>query len=156
MSIDGQRLGWTDRGMITILGVERGENLGTLRGDFNDSFTSLSFGLDDRVAAVSLDGSVKVWDGLHALRETMRYATKVDRVLFSADGKRLAVLLASGPDANKPPVLHWYEGTTLREILGMTDLPNQVSAIALDKPGRRMAVATATDVRIFGAKTSSP
>ena len=51
-------------------------------------------------------------------------------------------------------MLHWYDGKTLRPILTMTDLPDPVSALALDKQGRRLAVASATEVKIYGATTN--
>ena len=92
-----------------------------------------------------------------APRWTKHFSTGVERVLFSQDGKRLAVLVQTAKELIKvgDPIkaeLHWYDGATLHEILAVADLPNDVRAIALDNKGQRLAVATATEVRIYGAK----
>jgi serine/threonine protein kinase/WD40 repeat protein len=138
-------------GAVAVYDVASGANLGP-HGFPPPTATSLSFASEERIALGCSDKTVHFWDKTLQERQTspLHYKTNVEQVLFSRDGQRLAVLTKKG-DATKPPVLHWYDGTTLREILAVTDLPNQVNAIALDKQGRRLAVATATDVRIYGA-----
>jgi eukaryotic-like serine/threonine-protein kinase len=145
-SADSQRLAVSTGSLVTVVGVMGGDYQATLRG--NSLVTTLAYAPDDRLATGHDEGTVVIWSGQLA-KQTLHYSgTRIERVLFAADGKRLAVL-ARGLAGNKAPVLHWLEGTTYRELLTVTDLPNQVTAIAMDKEGRRLAVATATDVRLY-------
>src|SRR5581483_10906003 len=138
-----------ESGAVSVYDVRQGTDLRAQR--FNlFSVTSLAYAPDGRLALGCDDKKVRIWDKVFQEQQGQQqhYGANVERVLFSADGKRLAVVTRDS-DANKPPVLHWHDGATLREILAVTDLPNPVNAIALDKAGRRLAVATATDVRIY-------
>ncbi len=155
-SANGARLALCDgfSSEVSLYSVPDGDALPSLRGH-TGAVTTLSYSPDDRLASGSLDQTVRVWDQQSGRSTiTLRFNAPVERVLFSQeDGKRLAVLLGKSAEADKP-VLHWYDGKTLRPILTMTDLPDPVSALALDKQGRRLAVASATEVKIYGATTN--
>ena len=140
---------------VSIYNVAGGQQLAPLRGQHTKAVSTLSYAPDDRLATGSLDQTVCIWDpNSERLATTLRFNAPVERVQFTQeDGKGLLVLLGKSAEATKP-VLHWYDGKSLRPILTLTDLPDPVSAIALDKQGRRLAVASATEVKIYGATTN--
>lgn len=147
-SADSQRLAASHGSAVYVMGVVVADDRGFLQG--NGNVTTLAYAPDDRLATGYDEGTVNIWNAALQTKHTLHYTgTKIERVLFAADGKRLAVL-ARNLVGNKPPVLHWYEAVSYRELLTVTDLPNQVTAIAMDGEGRRLAVATATEVRLYG------
>jgi hypothetical protein len=147
---DGQRVvisAANDTG-VSVWGCPQGDRV----GQFSHHTTivrTLSVGANDRIASGDAEGKVRVWnDRLDEVRPPLSFpAGTVNRVLFSADGKRLAILVGQGKCD-----LHWYDGESLREILTVPDFCTAKGAIALDKEGRRLAVATDNDVRVYGLK----
>ena len=143
---DSQRLVISAVGQpqVAVWGCPTGDNVGRFTGHTQDVRT-LSVGDENRIATGGSDKTVRIWDGRFTERKKLSFPTgTVTRVLFSGDGKRLAVLVA---DAKVE--LHWYDGETFREILTVADLGTAAGALALDKEGRCLAVGSQRDVRVY-------
>jgi eukaryotic-like serine/threonine-protein kinase len=152
-SPDGQRLayGSEDLPEVSVLDCPFGNNRGVIRTQFQ-GVAALAFAPDGRLAVGWRNGEVRIWDSALTERKVLApFNGKVNRVLFSSDGKRLAVL---GPGLDGKSLLRWYDGNSQREIFSLPGLDPQVNAIALDKQGRRLAVVSANRVKIYGARTN--
>jgi hypothetical protein len=148
---DSQRLVVSANGdpQVAVWNCKTGELVGRFFGHTQGVHT-LSVADQDRIAtAAGADRRVLIWgSGFREVSQPLSFPTgTITRVLFSADGKRLAVLVAEAKSE-----LHWYDGESFREILTVQDFGSAKGALALDREGRRLAVATQKDVRVYGLK----
>jgi hypothetical protein len=153
-SADGERLAWCRPGSTEVIvwGIQTGSILPSLHCD--RGVTALAYAIDGHVVTGSADGAVTVWDvAFQPRRSEQGHNGAVRRVQLSQDGKRLATL-GAGQDGKVR--MRWYDGETLREILTVSDFPADADAqrsfLALDKDGRLLAVASQTEIRLYGPK----
>jgi WD40 repeat protein len=144
---DSQRLVVSVNGdpTVAVWDCPTGASLGSFFGHTQDVRT-VSVADQDRIATGGSDKKVRIWGSrFQEVTPPLSFPTgNISRVLFSGDGKRLAVVVA---DAKAE--LHWYDGETFREILTVADFGTAAGAIALDREGRRLAVGSQKDVRVY-------
>jgi WD40 repeat protein len=148
-SPDGARLasGGYD-GETRIWDASTGAGLAVLRGH-GAGVTGVAFAPDGRIATVSRDRSVRLWDASGAVLAVLgEHEAAVLDVAFSRDGARVATASIDGS------VRIWDTASPARAALALAGHTAAVWGVAFDAEGSRVATASRdASVRIWDARS---